>query len=69
MRETIPLQILDPFIELCAVSHTFSRQGSNARIAVWVDERSVGQDGNRGQDDPTAGPLLGRPCLQRSVGT
>jgi hypothetical protein len=44
MRETIPLQILDPFPELFEVGHTFSAHGSNAQILVWVNERSVAED-------------------------
>jgi hypothetical protein len=44
MHETIPLQILDPFTELCEVGHTFSAHGSNAQIVAWINERSVAQD-------------------------
>ena len=44
MHETIPLQILVPFTELFEVGHTSSAHGSNARIVVWVNERSVAQD-------------------------
>jgi hypothetical protein len=44
MHETMPLQILDRFTEFFEVSHTFSAQGSNARIVVWANERSVAQD-------------------------
>src|SRR5215510_3449323 len=36
IQETIPLQILDPFAELCEVGHTFTAHGSNA-----VDRRAV----------------------------
>jgi len=36
MRETIPLQILDPFSEFFEVGHTFSGHGSNTRIVVWL---------------------------------
>jgi len=41
--KTIPLQILDPFTELCEVSHIFSTQGSNAQIILWFNECSVPQ--------------------------
>jgi hypothetical protein len=52
MRETVPLQILDPFIVLFDVSHTPSRHGSNARIAVGSTGGRPARAGNRGQDDP-----------------
>ena len=45
MHETIPLQILDPFIEIFDVGHTCSRLGSNRRIAAGLNEPAVSQDG------------------------
>jgi hypothetical protein len=44
IQEPIPLQILDPFAELCEVGHTCSTHGSNAQIVAWINERSVAQD-------------------------
>jgi hypothetical protein len=32
IQETIPLQILDPFTQLCEVGHTFTGHGSIAQI-------------------------------------
>src|SRR5882757_2991425 len=64
IHETIPLQILEPFTELCDVGHTFSAHGSKCAdslhvLASTLCRASALCDISHGGADAVAGSNLG----------